>query len=372
MVGAPNITERVAQWQVPDRPAMPRIVDLRTELAKAAAALPMARQVADLPRGRHVVIWTDDLIGTLAAHVQHVARVGEVLARDAVLQALDGESDGALRSCRAALNAGRSLGDEPMAVSQLVRARCANAAIRALERSLMYTEPSAAALSEVQRVLADEAATPSLLIAARAIRVTYFQSLEQMRTGRFNRATYKMASSRFGERFDTYADRLRAQESQAAFLRYTTAVVEIAKLPTDKQEERLRALATPTQQLPPLLDGLTKNTDWVRFARRFHRTQAMLRCAEAAAAAERYRLEEHRWPGDLNVLVPRYLAAVPTDPFDSRPLRMRRMPDGLLIYCVGPDRVDDGGKLDRQNAEAANTDIGFQLWDADRRGFAAR
>ena len=164
---------------------------------------------------------------------------------------------------------------------------------------------------------------------------------------------------------------MRAQEAEAAYLRHTTALVEIVKLPPELQEERLRALAKPTQQLPNLIEGLTRDLDGVKFARRFHRAQARLRCTETALAAERYRIAEHRWPDDLNALVPRYLAAVPSDPFDGRPLRLRRLADGIVIYSVGPDRTDDGGTLNRTNAETANSDFGFQLWDADRRGSAA-
>jgi hypothetical protein len=39
----------------------------------------------------------------------------------------------------------------------------------------------------------------------------------------------------------------------------------------------------------------------------------------------------------------------------------------LIVYCVGPDGTDDGGKLDRQNPTKAGTDLGFQLWDVPAR-----
>src|SRR5262249_27742509 len=139
-------------------------------------------------------------------------------------------------------------------------------------------------------------------------------------------------------------------------LRYANELVEIAKLPTEAQKERLAALVPP-RQLPLLLDALTRGEDWSELAQSFHRTRAELRCAAAALAAERYRLAEKRWPDSLDVLVPRYLAAVPADPFDGRPLRCRRLPDGFVVYSIGPDGTDDGGKVDRKRSKAPGLDV---------------
>jgi hypothetical protein len=38
-----------------------------------------------------------------------------------------------------------------------------------------------------------------------------------------------------------------------------------------------------------------------------------------------------------------------------------------VIYSVGLDKTDDGGKLDRKNWMAPGTDLGIQLWDPDKR-----
>ena len=44
---------------------------------------------------------------------------------------------------------------------------------------------------------------------------------------------------------------------------------------------------------------------------------------------------------------------VTTDPFDGQPLRIKKLPQGWLIYSVGPNRIDDGGVLD------GRTDVGL-------------
>jgi hypothetical protein len=97
------------------------------------------------------------------------------------------------------------------------------------------------------------------------------------------------------------------------------------------------------------------------------RVQADQRCALVALAAERYRRDHGRWPASLDQLAPDYLKAVPADPYDGKPLRYQRRPDGVIIYSVGPDREDNGGALNRSRPLDKGIDYGFRLWDVDRR-----
>jgi hypothetical protein len=371
--GVPTLDMRLIDVPPPQRPGEADLKELRERLGKpeVAKALEVARGLADRPRGRYAVTWTRDLVGTLVPHVQEARDVTRLLALDARLRALDGDTEGAVRSCQGALNAGRSLGDEPLPVSQLVRAACDRQALRALEQTLALGVASPKALEELQRLLQEEAEAPLELTAARSERVTFYQCLEVMRTGRFNRASYGLRTSFLGSTGDDLLDRGKARACQAAYLRYYNQVVEAVKRPTEDQQEVLETLHEPNVQLPTLLEALTRRageSGWGRWASAYLQAKAELRCAAAALAAERYRLATGSWPKGLDTLVPDYLPAVPADPFDGKPLRLAHLPDGLVIYSLGPDRTDDGGKIDRSHPGAPNTDVGFQLWNVDWRG----
>lgn len=82
---------------------------------------------------------------------------------------------------------------------------------------------------------------------------------------------------------------------------------------------------------------------------------AYRRMVQMALAATRYRLERGHYPAEAAELVPTYLPALPIDPFDGKPLRMKTEADGLLFYSVGRDRTDDGG-LEGPVAGRANYD----------------
>jgi hypothetical protein len=64
----------------------------------------------------------------------------------------------------------------------------------------------------------------------------------------------------------------------------------------------------------------------------------------AALAVERYRRADGGAPpASLEMLVPRYLRAVPQDPFSGKPLVYTRGSDGYRVYSVDNNRTDDGG-----------------------------
>jgi hypothetical protein len=64
-------------------------------------------------------------------------------------------------------------------------------------------------------------------------------------------------------------------------------------------------------------------------------TELSLRC---------YQAETGRAPTLLEQLVPRYLQSVPLDPFSGQPLVYHSLGTNWLLYSLGTDRVDDGGK----------------------------
>lgn len=67
----------------------------------------------------------------------------------------------------------------------------------------------------------------------------------------------------------------------------------------------------------------------------------LLACALAARAAS----EEAKKPVlDASELVPKWLRAIPQDPFSGQPLKSKAGPKGIEFYSVGSDGQDDNGK----------------------------
>jgi hypothetical protein len=72
---------------------------------------------------------------------------------------------------------------------------------------------------------------------------------------------------------------------------------------------------------------------------------ALLRAARMAVAVEQFQRDHaEQLPASVDELAPRYLSALPVDPFTGRPLRMLTDSRGYTVYSVGSNRRDDGGR----------------------------
>jgi predicted Zn finger-like uncharacterized protein len=135
-----------------------QVAALRSELRRASAALAEARKLANMPRGRFPIEWSrgpDVLLDKLPyADARDVTRL---LEYDALVRAHERDLDTALASCRAGINAGRCIDEDPMPIASLVRVACGLSTSYRIERVLNQGEASDAALAETQALVADEA-----------------------------------------------------------------------------------------------------------------------------------------------------------------------------------------------------------------------
>jgi hypothetical protein len=69
------------------------------------------------------------------------------------------------------------------------------------------------------------------------------------------------------------------------------------------------------------------------------------RLLQADLAIRLYQHDHGQLPASLIELVPAYLSALPLDDYSAQPLIYRPVETGFLLYSVGHDRTDDGGKF---------------------------
>src|SRR5262249_35584336 len=153
-----------------------------------------------------------------------------------------------------------------------------------------------------------------------------------------------------------------------AMLELMTKRVEGAKLPPHEQPAADRDFEADVKSLPEsAIYTRLMVPSLVKVSAACTRHHAGVRCAYVLAAVERYRQEEGKWPASLTALVPKSLRAVPLDPWDGKPRRYRKVADGVIVYSVGHDGIDNGGVLARQGGMPPGTDQGYQLWDVEKR-----
>jgi hypothetical protein len=328
---------------------------LNAAWADATAAVAEARMLKDMPAGRHHSAVGNDGVPLFGPPSGQARSIADLLTYDVLLRLHDKDVEGALDSCRSLVNLARSFGDTPDFVTQTLRMELRSSACRLIERTLAQGRPSPAGLAALQKLLEDEEAEPLFLHGARGMRAWLDETIAAVGDGRIT-----------AKEFPGWAASSMAASMRPATLRTGTKLVEAAKLPAHEQAAAIaQALPKPNESpwlarvyIWPKIEKVTSD-----LSRNQWRTQADLRSTIVALAAERYRQARGAWPNSPAELLPAYLKAVPLDPYDGQPVRWRRVGDGLAIYCVGLDRTDDEGKLDRDGTAPTGTDVGVQMWN---------
>jgi len=342
---------------------------LCNELNEVIEALAAAQQLPDLPRGRHrLVIKRPNVFTTLLLDQQKTRAVASLLDYSARRNTAEGKLSAALRDCRGIANCGRSMGDEPFLISMLIRTACVSIACNTAQVPLAQGEPPAAELEALQRLLEDEDRFSELEIGVRGERA----SLQEMFTA-YEKGEITLKDLGDGplpgEKFFGIFFHTAAENEHPEMLSIMTRFLEASRLPLherpdvmDALNQEIRSMSRThvlTRMLVPAVSSVANSSQ---------RKHALVRTMIVCLALERYRQAKHAWPATLDALAPDYLSSVPLDPFDGKPLRYRQLPDGLVVYSVGTDRVDNEGNLaDGKKMIQPGYDIGYRMWNVDKR-----
>jgi hypothetical protein len=346
---------------------------LREETNEYHTAVAQALKLVDYPTGRYSINYTDDWISTLVIHAQDARSVASLLSFEGSVRLQDNDAAGAVTCCTAAMNSGRSIGDEPVMLSQIVRMGCMAIFLRTTERMLGQCQPGENDLSAIQQMVEREQRHPYFLISVFSERAGDQRLFTALEIGRVKAEDFAEPPAKPDALTSCLGPYYRylVVRGHPQVLRLMTEAIGIARLPVEARGPLLRQWEVKAREgrahnpMSVMLPALTKVGDADL------RLQAELRCMTVALAMERFRIKNGHWPERMDDLKPDYLAEVPIDPYDSQPIRCRRLADGFVIYCIGPDHEDNGGTLDRKKSTRPGADVGFRLYDVDQRHLPA-
>jgi len=116
--------------------------------------------------------------------------------------------------------------------------------------------------------------------------------------------------------------------------------------PYYEQRELLKTDLTVSGDVPwyfkltGFLDGGAYGTVFFKAAQ----LEATLLAARTGLSCRLYKSRTGSYPESLGALVPGILKEVPVDPFTGRPLVYRRDGEGFIVYSLGSNQKDDGGR----------------------------
>lgn len=317
-----------------------------------APALAKARESFALAKSRYPVDLTPG-VDALLPHLGKIKGLARVADFEAELKRESGRPAEAAAGILANVGLARTLDEEPILVSQLVRSALIKMAVASLERSMTAEGFKDAELSDLataftaaertnlmRRTLIGERAMlmPSFRMSGAAIKGDTGNEEGNPETPSgsplVGQQRAPLGISGFLERDLNFF--LRAMETNIAVL----SLPPPQSLAATNLDEQFSLQASRKYYIFSglFLPSISKIS--VREADGF----ARLRTAGTALAIERFRLANGRLPNGLVELTPRFLSAMPIDPFDGASLRYKQLPKGYVVYSVGPDGRDDGGK----------------------------
>ena len=143
------------------------------------------------------------------------------------------------------------------------------------------------------------------------------------------------------ERADAFYEEIENQLRRPLWQREVPPVYRwLSNVSADRSLESVRNLPFTAFQLLPLCEDelMVQRRDGVL----------------TVIALERFRRRHGAWPTSLDVLTPDFLRDVPRDRFDGEALRYHLVDGEPILYSVGVDRDDDGGRAISDNTGYQN------------------
>ena len=347
-----------------EKDAMPRSGPLSDEMRGVMvaiiktneAALAEIYRAAQLPKSFYPVDYPRDYPGARAAledHVFGLRDIGFLMAGEALFKTEEGDYDGAAKSISAGMTAAHSLDTSTSMQMQYASFHMTAILIESLQRVLNQGPVSEELLAKLGEQLTSEEKSQRFLTAMICERARNNDLLEfgPRHMKQFNAALRsenddggELIPSQWGMilRILGFFDRdrlffLRAMKTNITIARMTPpASLAMSHVREEIGERAGNGLYIGSGMILPEI-ALWPESDAEMHAR--------LRTASTAAGIERWRaMHDGKLPESLAALVPSLLPEVPQDPFDGQPLRYKSLPRGYVVYSIGRDMKDDGGK----------------------------
>jgi hypothetical protein len=268
-------------------------------------------------------------------HLGHLRTTVRMVTARALVLASDGNADEALESCALIPAAAQHLSDEPVMVGQLVRYAIISMGIRAVEQVLNRRDPSPEACRELYDRMAEVELSESLIYALRGERAFTRECL-------FDTAREVASEARGWAAYLIYAE-LNIDERLC--LRAMDEQMEALQLPWPAAKREADAVLDRVSKLPASVYTLSTSM-MPRFglvAELCRLTGSRLDVCRIGLALRAYQAEHGRYPDYLDDLAQAGWA-VPADSFTGEPYHYRLEGNGFIVWGVGRDLDDDGGK----------------------------
>ncbi len=367
--GGPHLSENKPQPPIPFPEAPDGLEPLAAHVAARREHREAVRQALERRSFRYPVRISDGF-PELPPYLSRIKREAQEFQAESWVATESGDITTALRAIKDMARVAALQRDDPFLTGQLVRIVCYSLCLSEVERLLSRRSLAEPQLLELQAVVSTLSAMDGFypaMIGERASGLAWFRNPNRF-TGAGSSTEGNDSINRSGSASGIFGLRLTVMERAAQALYLETLEHVCTNAPPDSAA-RLQAVGkvmgsfgVKANRFPPKIFSGTELPRLFLDAVRFCQLEARREAALTALAVERYRLIHHgRMPEALTDLVSELLAGVPCDAFDGQPLRYHRLREGYVLYSVGPDRIDHGGREKPKKGGTSQFDVTFTV-----------
>jgi len=335
---------RIADELTLEKPSDEKFMkDMALLVEKNRKALDLAVQASARPCFRYKD-WNDSL-GT--PRLVNLIRVTKLLAADAMLRNDRGDLRGALDTCRAGLRLAWRIMDEPSLITALVANADAKLMLFAFQRVAREAKMEGETLDVWMKEMDAGAWRGRLnrgIPLERALGLEWGLLTISGRPGDLPAAISTVRGEKGTDRLFNWLVR-PILKSQFVWAHKRWGELEnVAGEPYYRQKEFLnerRFERVPWYYKPTGILFPQFQSYFLKQAS----LEALMLATRAGLACKIYRSKAGQYPENLETLVPDILPEVPLDPFTGKPLVFRIKDGELLIYSLGSNQKDDGGRM---------------------------
>ncbi len=342
-----------------------RVEPTREFLAQHRELLDRLSEMTHLPPGRFELIPGGNALAVFLPELSHIRSAAKLVYLDGVVDLTAGDLEGAAAEVRVLSRISATLDEHPTFIGRLAQIAVDRLSKRTIENVLRVGAVSERTLVEVGNVVDERLAAGTMKWGSLGERAVFAGVCDDLVSGKLSTNSFMSVT---GSGAPPWLPEIVIRENQMRGVEILTRLVDAG----DDPQAMLKAARRMDVEIPALpatqVVARVMLPSLSRAVILHLRITAELRCARLALAAERFRLATGRLPGSLEELVPAYVDAIPTDPFDGQPMRFAETDQGVVIYSIDEDLIDDNGAVTRQQTRPRFRDVGFRLFELEHRG----
>ena len=304
-------------------------------VAAQAEAIDLTREALERPRCR----FTLDYSAGPAMELRHLTALRDLahlFAAEALLRSHQGKAAEAAESLVHTFDLVRATDEEPIFISKLISMVVLSIGIKALKKieraTLLPDDARRKLISRLGRLDLHRAATHAL---------TWERILTCCAFGRARGGErISMIPAWYGRWGLVYV------RDEAKLLPIATWMVDASRLASWEALPKMEPLYRQQSDVVAKHTCLTLDGGHNAYAS-FVKGMALRDAVRLGLACELCRSARGKWPDKLQDMVPDFLPDVPPDPFSEKPFVYRRKGGRLIVYSLGENLKDDGGRSDR-------------------------